>query len=132
MTYHAAAVGRPLDGAGGDERVVVSLLAVPEDPRVAPHPFVSRRVLAPLLVVSRVGLDKRVLRVLAPAAQILRHSRSRALDHGVAFAAYTRVEHVPPLPCPHHAPCPDSTIVPSPRRAGAQGVGQDTPVPQIP
>src|SRR5829696_10372000 len=98
MTYHAAAVSWPLDGAGGDERVVVSLLAVPEGrlPRVAPHPFVSRRVLAPLLVASRVGLDKWVLRVLAPADQILRHSRSRALDHGVAFDAHPRVKHVPP------------------------------------
>src|SRR5215213_332532 len=96
MTNHAAAVGRPLDGTGGDERVVVSRLAVPEDPRVAPHPFVPHRALAPLLVVSRVGLDERVLRMLAPADQILRRSRSRALDDSVAFDAHPRVEHVPP------------------------------------
>jgi hypothetical protein len=64
MTYHASPVCWPLDGAGGDERVVVSRLAVPEVPRVSPHPSVPRRALAPLLVVSRVGLDERVLRVL--------------------------------------------------------------------
>src|SRR5215211_908310 len=131
MTYHAAAVGWPLDGAGGDERMVVSRLAVPEDPRVAPHPFVPHGALVPLLVVSRVGLDERVMRVLAPADQILRYSQSHTLDDGGAFDAYPRVEHVPPLPGPHHAPGPDGVIVPGPRRAGAQGVRQHTPVPQV-
>src|SRR5215207_1495334 len=131
MTYHAAAVGWPLDGAGGYERMVVSPPRVPEDPRVAPHPFAPRHALVPLLVVSRVCLDERVLRVLAPANQILRYSQSHTLDDGVAFDAYTRVEHVPPLPCPHHATGPDGAIVPGPRRAGAQGVRQQTPVPQV-
>src|ERR687889_2295151 len=114
MTYHAAAVGWPLDGAGGDERVVVSRLAVLEDPRVAPHPFVPHGALVPLLVVSRVGLDNRVLWVLAPADQVLRRGRSRALDDGVAFDAHPRVEHVPPPPVPDHAPGPDGAIVPGP------------------
>src|SRR5215216_3525506 len=131
MTYHTAAVGRPFDGAGGYERVVLSRLAVPEDPRVAPHPFAPRHALVPLLVVSRVGLDERVMRVLAPADQILRYSQSHTLDDGVAFDAHPRVEHVPPLPGPHHAPGPDGTIVPGPHRAGAQGVRQHPPVPQV-
>src|SRR5215212_7598918 len=131
MSYHTAAVGRSLDSAGGDECVVVSRLVVSEDPRVAPHPFGLHGALVPLLVVSRVGLDERVLRVLAPADQILRRSRSRALDDGVAFDAYPRVEHVPPPPIPDHAPGPDGAIVPGPQRAGAQGVRQDMPGPQV-
>jgi hypothetical protein len=62
-----------------------------EDPRVAPHPFVPHGALVPLLVVSRVGLDERVLWVLAPADQVLRRGRSRALDDGVAFDAHCRI-----------------------------------------
>src|SRR5215204_5275774 len=131
MTYHAAAVGRPFDGAGGYERVVLSRPRVPEDPRVAPHPFAPRHALVPLLIVAWVGLDERVIRVLFPAYQILRYGRSHTLYDGVAFDAHPRVEHVPPFPGPHHAPGPDGTIVPGPRRAGDRGVRQHTPVPQV-
>src|SRR5918998_5047533 len=122
MTYHAAAVGWPLDGAGGDERVVLPRPGVPEDPRVAPHPFAPHRALVSLLVVARVGLDERVLRVLFPADQILRRSRSHALNDGVPFDAHPRVEHVPAPPSPDHTPGPDGAIIPGPRRARAQGV----------
>src|SRR5919112_4927456 len=104
---------------------------MPEDPWVAPHSFVRHRTLVPLLVISRVGLDKRVLRVLAPADQILRRSQSRALNDGVVFGAHPCVKHVPPPPGPDHAPGPDGAIVPGPRRASAKGVWQDTPVPQV-
>src|SRR5215212_1203028 len=131
MSYHTAAVGRSLDSAGGDECVVVSRLVVSEDPRVAPHPFGLHGTLAPLLVVSRVGLDERVLRVLAPADQILRRSRSGTLYKGVTFDAYPCVEHVPSPLGPNHAPGPDGAIVPGPRRADAQRVRQDMPVPEV-
>src|SRR5215217_2699203 len=119
MTYHAAAVGLSLDGAGSDQRVVLSRPGVPEDPRVAPHPFVPHGALVVLLVVSRVGLDEGILRLLAPADQILRGGRSGTLYEGVAFDAYPRVEHVPPLPSPDYAPGPDGAIIPGPRRTGA-------------
>src|SRR5215216_8172675 len=131
MTYHTAAVGWSLDGTCGDERVILPRLGVLEDPGVSPHPFAPQRALVPLLVVSRVRLDERVLRVFAPADQILRRSRSRALDDGVALDAHPRVEHVPPPPGPDHAPRPDGAIVPGPRLACAQRVRQATPVPQV-
>src|SRR5829696_1236383 len=131
MTYHAASVGWPLDGAGGDERVIFSCPGVPEEPRIAPHLFAPHRAFGPLLVVSWVGFYWRVLRVLALAYQIRRRSQSRTLNDGVVFDAHPCVKHVPPAPGPDHAPGPDGAIVPGPRRASVKGVWQDTPVPQV-
>src|SRR5215212_106337 len=109
MNYHASPVCWPLDGAGGDERVVVSRLAVPENPRVSPHPFVPRRALAPLLVVSRVFPDERAPRVLAPADQILRRSRSRALGDAMSSTSSWPKARRWSLPSPQAPPMTEAS-----------------------
>src|SRR5687768_13622304 len=131
MPYHAAAVGWAIEGAGGDERVVIARPGVPEDPRVAPHLFEPQRTRGALAVVARVCLDERVGRVFSPTREVGRSRRAHALDGEPLLAPHPSVEHVPGPAAADYAPGPDGALVPGSPRAGAQGVREDPPVLEV-
>src|SRR5215217_5831779 len=72
VPYHTATVGRAIEGAGSDERVVIARPGMPEDPRVPPRPLGPQGAFVALAVVVWVGLDERVGRVLSPTREVCR------------------------------------------------------------
>src|SRR5215210_4841366 len=117
--YHAAAIGGAFGDAGRYEGVEVSRFRVPEDPRVAPHPLGSQSTGVAPAVVALVGLDERVVWVLAPVLQVGRGREAHTLLDQIVFAGvYAGVKHVPEAVVPDHASGPDGVVVPGARRTG--------------